>query len=74
MKVMLTGATGFIGSHVLTELLKHDHEVTALVRNGDHADLVAASGATPTVVDLYDRSAVVSLLAAADAAVHTADM
>jgi nucleoside-diphosphate-sugar epimerase len=72
MKVMLTGATGFIGSHVLTELLKHDHEVTALVRNGDHADLVAARGATPTVVDLYDRTAVVSLLADADGAIHTA--
>ena len=33
MKVALTGATGFIGSHVLTELLKHGHEVTALVRS-----------------------------------------
>ena len=60
MKVALTGATGFIGSHVLAELYKHGHEVTALVRDDDQADIVAARGATPTVVDLYDRAAVVS--------------
>src|SRR4051794_1934205 len=73
MKVALTGATGFIGSHVLTELREHGHEVTALVREGDaQADAVAASGATPAVVDLYDRHAVVSLLRDAEGAIHTA--
>jgi uncharacterized protein YbjT (DUF2867 family) len=55
MKVALTGATGFIGSHVLTDLYKHGHDVTALVRDGDQADVVASRGATPIVVDLYDR-------------------
>jgi uncharacterized protein YbjT (DUF2867 family) len=72
MKVALTGATGFIGSHVLTDLYKHGHEVTALVRDDDQADIVAARGATPAVVDLYDRPTVVSVLGDADGAVHTA--
>src|SRR6185369_9522252 len=36
MKVALTGATGFIGSHVLTELHEHGHEVTALVQFGQY--------------------------------------
>jgi nucleoside-diphosphate-sugar epimerase len=72
MQVALTGATGFIGSHVLTELQEHGHEVTALVRDEDQADAVAARGAKRTVVDLYDRPAVVSLLSSADAAIHTA--
>ena len=72
MKVALTGATGFIGSHILTDLYKHGHEVTALVRNDNQADIVAARGGTPTVVDLYDRPAVVSIFGDADAAVHTA--
>jgi nucleoside-diphosphate-sugar epimerase len=72
MKVALTGATGFIGSHVLTELQEHGHEVTAVVRDNAQADLVAARGATPVVADLYDRPAVAVLLGKADGAIHTA--
>jgi nucleoside-diphosphate-sugar epimerase len=72
MKVALTGATGFIGSHVLAELQDHGHEVTALVHDEAGADSVAAKGATAVVVDLYDRSAVVSALSDADGAIHTA--
>ena len=72
MKVVLTGATGFIGSHVLADLSKHGHEVTALVRTDDQARLVAARGATPIVVDLHDRPTVAQILADADGAIHTA--
>lgn len=72
MKVVLTGATGFIGSHILTELQEHGHDVTALVRDDDQANAVGARGATPAVVDLYDRPAVASLLGDADGAIHTA--
>jgi nucleoside-diphosphate-sugar epimerase len=57
MNVVLTGATGFVGSHILTELRDHGHEVTALGRDD---------------VDLFDRAAVVDLLRDADGAIHTA--
>ena len=72
MKVVLTGVTGFIGSHVLADLHKHGHEVTALVRDDAQADTVAARGATPAVVDLYDRPTVARLLGNADGVIHTA--
>ena len=72
MKVVLTGPTGFIGSHVLADLYKHGHEVTALVRDDAQAAAVAARGATPVVADLYDRPAVARLLGEADGAIHTA--
>jgi len=72
MKVVLTGATGFVGSHVLADLYKHGHEVTALVRDDAQADTVAARGAAPVVVDLFDRPAVARLLGNADGAIHTA--
>jgi nucleoside-diphosphate-sugar epimerase len=72
MNVALTGATGFVGSHVLTELLEHGHEVTALVRDDAHVDALRSRGVDVAVVDLSDRSAVASLLGAAEAAIHTA--
>jgi nucleoside-diphosphate-sugar epimerase len=72
MNVTLTGSTGFIGSHILTELQDHGHEVTALVRDDDQAESVAAAGATPVMVDLYDQPALTSIFSSADAAIHTA--
>jgi nucleoside-diphosphate-sugar epimerase len=72
MKVALTGATGFIGSHILTELQEHGHDVTALIRDASQTGPVAEHGATAVAVDLYDRAAVVRLLGSADAAIHTA--
>ena len=50
MQVALTGATGFIGSHVLAESREHGHGVTALVRNDAEAEVVSGRGATPAVI------------------------
>ncbi len=33
MKILVTGATGFVGRHVINELLKYDHQLIAAVRN-----------------------------------------
>jgi nucleoside-diphosphate-sugar epimerase len=71
-KVALTGATGFIGSHLLAELGRGGHEVTALVRGEDAAAAVERQAALSAIVDLRDRAAVVGLLRDADAAIHTA--
>jgi nucleoside-diphosphate-sugar epimerase len=72
MKVALTGATGYVGSHVLTELHDHGHEVMALVRDDTQAGIVAARGAKTAVADLHDRPTVMSLLEEVDGAIHTA--
>ena len=72
MKVALTGANGFVGSHILSELEKHGHEVKALVRDSSQADAVADVGVSAAVADLYDRGAVARAFADADAAIHTA--
>jgi nucleoside-diphosphate-sugar epimerase len=72
MKIALTGGTGFIGSHILTELLSNGHDVVALVRDDTDAATVASRGATPAVVNLFDRPAVTKVFSDADGAVHTA--
>ena len=72
MKVALTGSTGFIGSHVLTEFVTNGHSVTALVQGDEQSEAVRAHGAEPVVIDLHDGPAVVKVFGDADGAVHTA--
>lgn len=72
MQVLLTGGTGFIGSAVLLELQRQDHEVLALVRSQESADAVAADGATPLLGDLTDTTWLTEQLRGVDAAIHTA--
>lgn len=72
MKVALTGATGFVGSHILADLYENGHEVTAIVSDDDRAKVVEARGAAPAVADLYDQVATARVLRDVDAAIHTA--
>jgi nucleoside-diphosphate-sugar epimerase len=72
MKVALTGATGFIGSHILADLQENGHEVIAIVSDDARAEVVAARGAKPAVADLYDQVAVAQVLRDVDGAIHTA--
>lgn len=72
MNIALTGSAGYIGSHVLTELVAHGHQVTAAVRTDAEAEAAAVRGAAPAVLDLYDRPALVKVLSDTDGAVHLA--
>jgi nucleoside-diphosphate-sugar epimerase len=72
MKVALTGATGFIGSHILDALRSRGYEVAALVRDDRQTQTLAAKGAEAAVVDLFDGAGVARALSEADAAIHTA--
>lgn len=76
MRVMLTGATGFVGGHTMAELLRQGHSVTALVRDESRlADVARSLGvAQPDTVigDMTDPGAVGAALDGADAAVHCA--
>jgi nucleoside-diphosphate-sugar epimerase len=72
MNIALTGGTGFVGSHILADLVAHGHEVTAVVRSEADAETVHGRGARPAVLDLYDRRALATLLTDTDGAVHTA--
>src|SRR6185436_6089145 len=72
MQIFLTGATGYIGSAVLDAMIKGGHQVTALVRDPEKAERLAARGATPVIGELGLPKTYVNAVKAADAVVQTA--
>jgi putative NADH-flavin reductase len=67
MKIALIGATGFVGSKVLTDALQRGHQVTALVRHP--ARLAPQAGVTAVAVDVADAEQVARAAAGHDAVV-----
>ena len=78
MKVLLTGGTGFVGSHAVPEILAAGHEVRLLVRSPERAErILAARSVDPGAVemvegDMLDEAAVGAALDGCDGAVHAA--
>lgn len=56
MRVFVAGATGVIGRSLVPRLIDAGHVVTAMTRNLDRADWLAALGAEPVACDVYDAS------------------
>lgn len=68
MKIAVTGATGFVGSHLLDEALEAGHELQALTRR----EQPAREGITWIRGSLEDRTALEQLVGDVDAVVHVA--
>jgi len=72
MQVSVTGANGFVGSHIVWELLHRGHEVTALVGADIDNHLLAGMPVKVRDFDLRDRASVRSALDGAEAIIHSA--
>jgi nucleoside-diphosphate-sugar epimerase len=72
MRVFVTGASGWIGSAVISELLAQRHEVLGLARSDAAAEKVAASGAEVLRGDIQDIDVLRTGAERADGIVHLA--
>ncbi len=67
-RILVTGATGFLGSHVVANLLSHGHEVVAMSRRGG----AAPRGAVVKQGDILDAAAVAEAASGCSVVLHCA--
>jgi len=72
LKVLVTGASGFLGQRIVTQLLHHGHEVVAFVRHSSNTSDLNRPGVTIAVGDVTHVESISQAAENVDAVVHAA--
>jgi nucleoside-diphosphate-sugar epimerase len=72
MRIFLTGATGFIGAHIIPELLGAGHQVLGMTRSDAGAKTLIEAGVEPYMATLEDPDSLGAGAAQTDATIHCA--
>lgn len=72
MKILITGATGKVGSRLVPRMLAKGHEVRILVRDAAKASALVELGATVAVGNLFNEDTLPSAVEGVDAVIHLA--
>lgn len=72
MKILITGATGFIGRHLVGRLLEEGYSVSATARSGADAKSLNQRGVNTTQIDLLSTDDLLSLVRGHDYVIHGA--
>lgn len=72
MRIIVTGAAGYVGSHAVAELRRRGHELLALARDGAQAEQLGALGLDARIAPLEDPAALAEAARGADAVLHAA--
>ena len=72
MKVLLTGATGFVGSHIVEELISNNHDIVATIRKTSNLKWIKDYPIQFEYCSLNDEENLSKIVSSVDVIVHCA--
>jgi nucleoside-diphosphate-sugar epimerase len=74
MRVIIFGATGYLGRHIAAHLLAHEHDVCGFSRSAANDEVLSAAGVRPMRGDLDDGDSIAGLVQDQDAVIFAAQL
>ena len=72
MRILITGATGFLGNNLVRTLLEQGHEIAVTLRHASNRSVLSGLKYEPVHIDLNDPSDIAMALTGVDAVIHAA--